>query len=209
MSGSVEFKSFPKIHRLSREIIITEKLDGTNAGILIQQLPHRSEGEESSYPQPIDYWYGPDASAWGMWAQSRSRFIYPAEDNYGFAAWARANAEQLKLLGPGHHFGEWWGNGIQRGYGLTEKRFSLFNVNRWFDFETHKNTCPDCCSIVPLLYRGIFDEQEINRLLESLKNMGSSAVPGFMNPEGIVVYHTAANVLFKKTLEHDKRGKPV
>ncbi len=32
----LEFNEFPKIARLSREIVITEKLDGTNASIFIQ-----------------------------------------------------------------------------------------------------------------------------------------------------------------------------
>lgn len=31
----MEFNGFPKIYRLSRECIITEKIDGTNASILI------------------------------------------------------------------------------------------------------------------------------------------------------------------------------
>jgi len=33
--NNIEFKEFPKIARLSRECIITEKIDGTNASILI------------------------------------------------------------------------------------------------------------------------------------------------------------------------------
>jgi len=28
-----------------------------------------------------------------------------------------------------------------------------------------------------------------------------------MNPEGIVIYHTAGNLYFKKTIENDKKGK--
>ena len=31
----MEFSPFPKIARLSREIVITEKLDGTNASIFL------------------------------------------------------------------------------------------------------------------------------------------------------------------------------
>ena len=37
----------------------------------------------------------------------------------------------MTFLVPGRHFGEWWGSGIQRGYGLDEKTFSLFNAYRW------------------------------------------------------------------------------
>lgn len=33
---------------------------------------------------------------------------------------------------------------------------------------------------------------------------GSYASLGYMKPEGIVIYHTAANVMFKKTFENDE-----
>jgi hypothetical protein len=60
--------------------------------------------------------------------------------------------DDLLTLGPGRHFGEWWGAGIQRRYGLTEKRFSLFNVTRWGEAR------PACCHVVPTLYRGPFSD---------------------------------------------------
>ena len=102
----MEFTEFPKMARLSREVIVTEKIDGTNAQVCI--------GEDGS-----------------MLAGSRTRWITPQDDNHGFAAWVEAHREELLTLGPGRHFGEWWGSGIQRGYGLKEKRFSLFNARRW------------------------------------------------------------------------------
>jgi hypothetical protein len=40
-----------------------------------------------------------------------------------------------------------------------------------------------------------------------LENGGSLAAPGFMKPEGIVVYHIQGNVAFKKTFEKDQEGK--
>ena len=40
-----------------------------------------------------------------------------------------------------------------------------------------------------------------------LKLNGSYASPGFMSPEGIVIYHTQANFLFKKTFTKDAEGK--
>src|SRR5438105_3732245 len=100
------FEEFPKIARLSRDCIVTEKIDGTNAQIFITEDGTIHFG-------------------------SRSRWITPENDNYGFARWATEHKEDLLKLGPGRHFGEWWGCGIQRGYGLKEKRFSLFNVMRW------------------------------------------------------------------------------
>ena len=119
----------------------------------------------------------------------------------GFAAWVRDNAEELAKLGPGSHFGEWWGAGIQRRYGLADKRFSLFNVDRWSDVR------PACCGVVPVLYRGNFDTNAIDAALESLRANGSVAAPGFMNPEGVVVFHLAGRVGFKKTLHKDELPK--
>jgi hypothetical protein len=114
-----------------------------------------------------------------------------------------AHREELLLLGPGRHFGEWWGQGIQRNYGLKEKRFSLFNVARWEDDAMR----PFCCSVVPTLYRGDFDTNTIAVALELLQKYGSKAAPGFMKPEGVVIYHTAGRVYFKKTILKDEEPK--
>ncbi len=64
-----------------------------------------------------------------MFIGSRTRWITAQDDNHGFARWVEGNKQELLKLGAGRHFGEWWGSGIQRGYGLQkgEKRFSLFN----------------------------------------------------------------------------------
>lgn len=176
----IEFKEFPKMPRLSRDIVITEKIDGTNASILFTE-----KGE--------------------MFVGSRTRWITPQDDNYGFAKWAYENKEELKKLGEGHHFGEWWGSGIQRKYGLEkgDKRFSLFNTYRWSDEEVR----PKCCSVVPVLYSGEFDTHKIEEVLNNLIKTGSIASPGFMKPEGIVVFHIAGNFGFKKTIEKDEIPK--
>lgn len=174
----MEFVSFKKIPRLNREIIITEKIDGTNAQICITE-----EG---------DFLVG-----------SRNRWITPEDDNAGFARWAHANKEELMKLGVGSHYGEWYGQGIQRKYGLTEKRFALFNTARWADDEVR----PKCCGVVPILYQGVFAEYKIQECLDTLDEDGSYAVPGFMKPEGIVIYHTALGGYFKVTLENDEVPK--
>lgn len=196
-----QFEEFPKIARLSRGCVITEKIDGTNAQVYIDD-------------------------AGGLFAGSRNRWITPQADNFGFAAWVEAHAEELRQLGSGRHFGEWWGSGIQRGYGLQkgEKRFSLFNVARWHvvggtPFESKpgdprlpskfSTEAPACCSVVPVLYSGPFDTDAINGTLRALEASGSAAAPGFMRPEGVVVWHEAARVLFKKTLEKDAEPKRV
>lgn len=219
MNENLEFQSFNKLARLNREIVITEKLDGTNAQILIVPTTELNAG--SSYP---DATYVGDFSEPGsvaIFAGSRNRWITPGNDNYGFAGWVRANAEELKKLGPGRHFGEWWGNGIQRNYGLKTKRFSLFNVARWVSNWNSSHTpgvmsqnasgeCnpgPACCHVVPTLGRGMMSTHNIDVGLRRLRATGSAAAPGFLDPEGIVIYHTAAKTLFKVTLKNDDKPK--
>ena len=175
----MEFTEFPKIPRLKRNCVITEKIDGTNASIHITD-----EGE--------------------FLIGSRTRYITPADDNYVFAKWAMDHKDELMGLGPGRHFGEWWGSGCQRGYGLKsgEKRFSLFNVGRWKD-----GMLPECVRLVPVLYEGLFSTDIVEKTLDVLRVSGSYAAPGFMKPEGVIVYHAAAQALFKVTLEKDEEPK--
>ena len=66
---------------------------------------------------------------------------------------------------------------------------------------------PEGIGLVPELYRGEFDTAVINDVLRQLELKGSSASPNFMNPEGIVVFHTAGNVGFKKTIKNDEVPK--
>lgn len=188
----IEFEPFEKMARLSRETIITEKIDGTNATVYV------------------------DTNG-GVFAGSRNKWITPNDDNYGFAAWVAANKQELRELGPGIHRGEWWGQGIQRGYGLKEKRLSLFNVQRWALHGTEPKTyptmdprvtrtqdvLPPCCGLVPVLERCSFDTKDVDMWLEYLRTNGSVAAPGFLKPEGVVVFHIAGNVGFKKTLGND------
>ncbi len=204
------FEGFPKIHRLSRECVITEKIDGTNAQIFIHSRANIDEGHGIPFLGAV--------GDFDIAAGSRNRWLTPGNDNYGFAKWVAANAEQLIRLGPGRHFGEWWGAGIQRRYNQTEKHFSLFNVHRWYDpVRTSIDEipgekmceCPPCCRVVPVLNRSIFSTLNIELILSILKEGGSIAAPGFMQPEGIVIYHTASQTLFKKTIESDEQGKPV
>ena len=176
----MEFQAFTKIARLSREVVVTEKIDGTNGLIAI--------GENGEFQ-----------------VGSRSRWITPekSNDNAGFARWAYDHKDELMTLGVGFHYGEWWGQGIQRGYGLKEKRFSLFNTARWSDDSLR----PACCGVVPVLYVGMFDTAKIQDILNWLETYGSVAARGFMKPEGVVIYHTAGNLYFKKTIEGDESPK--
>lgn len=180
-AGLSEFREFPKIHRLYRDIVITEKIDGTNAQVAITD-----DGQ--------------------IRAGSRNRWLSPESDNYGFYKWVIANRDELMALGPGRHFGEWWGAGIQRRYGMTEKRFSLFNVTRWGD-ETVR---PKCCHVVPVLYAGPYSAAVIETVTSELQRTGSRAAPGFMSPEGVVIFHVPSHHLYKWTVGGDghKGGVP-
>lgn len=174
--AALEFKEFAKIHRYSRPIIITEKIDGTNG------LVH--------------------VSASGIvTAGSRSQWITTKNDNHGFALWVKEHESELLTLGEGYHYGEWWGKGIQRGYGQNEKHWSLFNTTRWSIIK------PKCCDIVPVLYDGPMNESAILDALKKLEVNGSVAAPGFKNAEGIVIFHAQGNISFKKTILHDEAPK--
>jgi hypothetical protein len=194
------FAEFPKMSRLTRECVITEKIDGTNASIVIS-----SELDADDARIQIA-----ERDGLRMFAGSRTQWITPERDNFGFAKWVSANAESLWALGEGQHFGEWWGQGVQRGYGLSEKRFSLFNTLRWADErdrEKYPTDRPSCCGVVPVLYRGLFGPKHAEDYISKLSHEGSMAAPGFMKPEGIVVYHVAAGMAFKKTIEKDESPK--
>lgn len=110
----------------------------------------------------------------------------------------RHNREAGRHERPAVHPGGPGGADPQRGYGLAEKRFSLFNTGRWDDDNT-----PDCVSVVPVLFEGVFSSDEVDIALNRLAVCGSVAAPGFPNPEGVVVFMAAANSLFKVTLGGD------
>ncbi len=189
-----EFVEFASISRLSRDMIVTEKIDGTNAQVTVLE-----DGR--------------------VLAGSRNRWITPEQDNFGFARWVAEHADELRAgLGIGSHYGEWWGSGIQRRYGLSEKRFSLFNTGRWTsrhnqgeaDAPNGEHTrCIEapCCHVVPVLMRHTFDTAAIETTLNGLVSYGSVAALGFMKPEGVVIYHAASRTLFKKTLDKNDGHK--
>ena len=211
-----DFQEFPKMARMRRDCLITEKIDGTNAQVFIAPLDDRERIPEHSLGMFMH-----NGSIHYMAAGSRNRWITPASDNMGFAKWVADHFDQLKTLGPGRHFGEWWGQGIQRKYGMSEKRWSLFNVQRWALYGNEPQTIPTadprivktqdvlppCCHLVPVLYQGVFDTHEVERYVNVLRSHGSWAAKGFLNPEGVVVFHIAANVGFKVTLEKDSVPK--
>lgn len=190
------FEAFPKIPRLNRTITITEKIDGTNAQVCVLE-----DGR--------------------VLAGSRNKWVTPEDDNYGFAAWVRDHADELRAgLGFGRHFGEWWGQGVQRRYDMKRKVFSLFNVSAWKKGHSYAvppifpdaAEVPACCDVVPVLYHGPFSQGAIEAALQSLRDNGSFAARDagrvcFTKPEGVIVYHAASSGYFKVTLEKDAEHK--
>jgi len=61
MLPDISFVEFPKIARFSRDVIVTEKIDGTNAQVYVDDTMTRA------------------------FAGSRNRWITPDDDNFGFA----------------------------------------------------------------------------------------------------------------------------
>jgi hypothetical protein len=217
----MKFVEFKKIPRLSREILVSEKIDGSNGQVAIASIETIKKEfliESQAIVWMEQYCLASKDNLF-IFAGSRNRWLQIGKqtDNHGFASWVKENAEELFQLGEGRHFGEWYGKGIQRGYGLDYKRFALFNVSKWVKktsdcippLADKQQYCPDCCEVVPILYEGIFSTIAIEQTLDYLTLKGSQAVQGYMNPEGLVVFHTAAGQYFKKTLVGDDNPKGV
>jgi hypothetical protein len=223
-------------------VVITEKLDGMNACIVIEEhdwnylddpwtiavrdfrdevewfggaYEDRPTWEDSHLSKVIavvnlSSQEGSETVTKQHWigAQSRTRLVIPEDDNHGFARWVSDNAASLVGdLGPGRHFGEWWGRGINRNYGLDHRRFSLFNTEKWTARRPFFHT--DQLDVVPVIQpydTGGWSESWSHLALNAagrLKDHGSFAAPGFRNPEGVCVYHPASRQVFKYTLDGD------
>lgn len=205
------FKPYGKTPRLNREIIVTEKIDGTNGAIHIEHLV----GEASLEDEVGAVVPHPEEGVFVVTAQSRNRIVTPnkdksSTDNHGFAGWVHANAAVLaEVLGTGTHYGEWFGQGIARNYGYTEKWFALFAHDRYDeDLITGAQLAGVNLTLTPLLYRGNFSQVFIDRAVAQLRQNGSYLTGQTGTPaEGVVVYHTAANAVFKVTIEDDEIPK--
>ena len=169
---TVEFKAWSKITRDNPlEVTITEKMDGTNACIIIEKNEI-------------------------VGVQSRKRLITVKYDNYGFAKWVDDNKEDLLSLGNGYHYGEWVGEGIHKNpHKLEGKHFYLFNSYRW---NKEGSGLPSCCDVVRILFVGELTSNVIPKLLEALKDEGEKLGT---TPEGIIAYHHALRGYTKHTIK--------
>lgn len=195
-----EFKSWGSTTRENKNKTITEKIDGTNACIVIYN------GKVS--------------------AQSRKRIITPDDDNYGFAKWVYDNAGVLMdTLGYGYHYGEWYGEGIQKNpLGIEGKRFALFWATKYTEQNGYELNKVDGLETVPLLHHGQCDVWTIPNIMQDLDTYGSkvvgakttlvgSEVPGMgdlvyqynraASAEGIIIWNNETRTRTKMLLEND------
>lgn len=195
-----EFKSWGSTTRENKNKTITEKIDGTNACIVAQ------DGKVT--------------------AQSRKRIITPDDDNYGFAKWVYENAGALlDTLGYGYHYGEWYGEGIQKNpLGIEGKRFALFHATKYTEANGFDLERVDGLETVPLLHHGQCDVWTIPNIMQDLDTYGSkvkgaktttvkSEIPGFddtmfqfdraANAEGVIIWNNETKTRTKMLLKDD------
>lgn len=193
------YPAFGKIPRWDKEVVLTEKIDGTNALVAVTG-PEDDWPEDRSVPPRFKFANGGYAVAAG----SRKRWLTPEGDSHGFARWVWDNANTLAQLGAGLHYGEWYGKGVNRSYDLDEKRFMLFNTARWDDSDIRPSHPQIEVATVLARCQAVNLSDTLSAVIEDLVVNGSRHVEGYKRPEGIVIYHTAGNNLYKVVL--DKEG---
>lgn len=176
-----EFKKFPKIYRSEQgKVTITEKIDGTNAGIIL------SDGVV-------------------VGCQSRNRILSLDNDHMGFCKWVeewkgnlvdlydwtRPPTEEYQYV-----YGEWAGPGIRKNrHGLAVKTFFVFNPDLSSSTPNVYNT--------PVLYSGTSDGGMVQKTLQTLYDSGSTITPP-KKAEGVVCYWHNTGWLTKETFDGPK-----
>lgn len=191
----MDFVAWPKIPRWNKDWEITEKIDGTNGVLYWSEHPDgRFDG--TNVLASIDGLH--------LYAGSRNRWLRTDADNFGFARWAQENAQDLISLGKGRHYGEWYGHGIQRGYGLNEKRFALFDTGKWK--EVGDPRIPKGVDVVPIV--GVVPGDDLSNAIELCKETllkhGSGIAPSWFMPEGLIVKNLHSGARFKIVFGSDE-----
>lgn len=231
-----EFKKWGSTPRFHKGLHITEKLDGTNGGLSVEIVGHEDMSWHYSGQVPEDATYvthrtedGSDPGfGYLVRAQSRKRIITPGNDNFGFAKWVWDNAEALaNTLGMGYHYGEWYGEGIQKNPLAVKGRYwALFNTWHWARPENALRLSlsgVQGLTHVPVLHDESRDGpatwETIPAVLDRLRALGSLA-DGYMShplahkmdyhvegPEGIIVWHKETQQKYKILLHNDSIHK--
>lgn len=198
--ADIKFHPWPSTPRLFRDVVITEKIDGENVALHIQEV----EDPDWDEPWPLIR----HAGKWYYVAAQTRKKLLPYDEMYrsSFGRWVIANSYSIfEALGTGTHFGEWWGKGIKRGYGRGHNCLSLFNTARWNNL--NRVIGGVVLTSVPVIYEGPMTTIRVRIAVNYLKRVGSVAAPGYMNPEGVCVYQKASDTISKVTIENDDTGK--
>lgn len=211
MMRQPRLKQWVNVPQLVSPVTVTEKIDGHTIILHIDRLK-RMCGSQATLVRAGDVMQMGNSKPefYRVWVQNRQRIVTPESDVAGVAAWARDNAVGLvTLLGEGVHAGEWWGYKICRGYGLPrgDRRFSLFNTARW-----GSKLLADVpgLSITPVLWEGVLGPSNMSDLLDvmdKLRTGGSHAAPGYLHPEGVVVYHQGADTMMKYVFPDERKRR--
>jgi len=182
-----EFKAYPKTPRLEQETyIISEKIDGTNGILHITKCP--DTGLSTIIPGSRSKWLLNDGSR--SW------------DNHGFGQWVADNKEELSKLPEGIHYGEWYGKGINRNYGLSDRRFMLFNFHRYANLDV----LPSVVELETVLEEGISPTrlaEAVRKHKMDLLTAGSLHVPGFIRTEGLIIRSRLSAKVYKEVWSKD------
>ena len=206
--STASYPSFSSIERLENiYCVISEKIDGTNGLIEIQNKANNSNT-------------GSMIVKFG----SRNRYISFSDDNAGFANFFRHYEKKFKNMAkeiiassynedsqtdeiptenyPLRIYGEWFGKGIQRGYGLDDKYFMPFSS--FYAEHMIKAGIPNI--MMPnIMYTGKFSLEVVDNCMNCLTS-GSfhNLITNYDNPEGIVIYFPKYNFRLKQTFEGSK-----
>lgn len=198
--GSVP--EWPRPAEFHAPFLVSEKIDGTHAALDLTRIDAATAVPDGAITVTTG------GERWMLRAASRLRWLTAERDNFGFRAWACEHAAALTRLGPGLHRGEWYGQGIQRGYALTERRWALFDAERW---SAPPPGVPEVVEVVPVLARvpGPRLTEAVETASRTLKGTGSLAVFG-QRAEGLVIASALAPaVRFTVLLDHASRAANV
>lgn len=187
--SSEKFVAYPKTRRLEDETVtISEKVDGTN-GVLFIHKPHLCDVLNGSTDAPY------------ILAGCRSRWLKDDDtkswDNHGFGKWVAENAQALHALPEGFHYGEWYGKGINHGYGMKERRFMLFNRKRYENL----TYLPKCVELETIIEDDV-PVAELSSVIDRIKNKatvnGSFHIPESGMVEGLIMRFKLSARVYKE-----------
>lgn len=171
MSEFIKWSKTP--HWDTVRLRVTQKLDGTNAQILIQEFTNsgmlghggKSSGDYVIHAGSRTRWLGSETRTQKKGKGGISYERVTIDDNHGFYKWVMDNKEELtEKLGPGRYYGEWCGPGIQNGENLTERALFLFNPPK------NCENLPNGVHLVPQLFDGVVNLEEVGLEIHQIRH---------------------------------------